>query len=535
MEEDRKGGKLNERQRERLCCGVLFFLALFAFLCVGSREPVMFDDSGSYVKIGLVEGVMPAYPLFMLLNQCLFGMEGYLSAVVVEQAVLAAVCVLFFVRTLGKEFHLRPLELCLFFLLALAPYTTELPGSMATQQILTEGLSYSLFYLFAAVSLRAVWTGRYTWCACSFAAAFALAMLRSQLQILFAVCAAVFLYVVCRRRDRGKRAAILVRLAAGTAGGVCLCLLCILAVSKITAGYMKSVKPYADFSVFAMKVQSPEEYEEYLQELADEGAEVVEGPDKPLEEMSAEELADRAGTMIITNQYVSLVFARGMYEADREDEKLFEDAAVRELYRRLYEAVDAEKQRYVYAERGLWMWQDIVGGIGRIGTTCLKIPARYYAENDPEIIIQGRVSDVRNTQLMLIGTTLLRAHLGRFLYHTAAMLPQAFISTVFFQIRPLYFLCHLATLFLYLSAIALTVWGLADSRADRKCAELMAFALVCNAVMVVAISLVFFGQQRYLVYNFGIFYMAYYLLLRRLWTARVRSLISGRAAAEESS
>ena len=56
-----------------------------------------------------------------------------------------------------------------------------------------------------------------------------------------------------------------------------------------------------------------------------------------------------------------------------------------------------------------------------------------------------------------------------------------------------------------------------DRRADRKCAEFMALVLGSNVVMVVVISLVFFGQQRYLVYNFGAFYIAYYLLLRELW------------------
>ena len=43
--------------------------------------------------------------------------------------------------------------------------------------------------------------------------------------------------------------------------------------------------------------------------------------------------------------------------------------------------------------------------------------------------------------------------------------------------------------------------------------------------MVVVISLVFFGQQRYLVYHFGTFYIAYYLLLRELWNCRVRDQV----------
>lgn len=69
------------------------------------------------------------------------------------------------------------------------------------------------------------------------------------------------------------------------------------------------------------------------------------------------------------------------------------------------------------------------------------------------------------------------------------------------------------------------IWGYADKKADNKYAEFMAVVIGSNVVMVVIISLVFFGQQRYLVYNFGIFYIAYYLLLRALWKCHIRDRV----------
>ena len=74
------------------------------------------------------------------------------------------------------------------------------------------------------------------------------------------------------------------------------------------------------------------------------------------------------------------------------------------------------------------------------------------------------------------------------------------------------------------------VWGFADKKADEKCAEFMALVLGSNVVMVIVISLVFFGQQRYLVYNFGVFYIAYYLLLRELWNCRIRDRLKEKFA-----
>ena len=59
MAEKRKKLQLNTAQKDRLLYGSLVLLALFAFLLVGSREPVLFDDSGAYMRINRVEGVMP--------------------------------------------------------------------------------------------------------------------------------------------------------------------------------------------------------------------------------------------------------------------------------------------------------------------------------------------------------------------------------------------------------------------------------------------------------------------------------------------
>ncbi len=503
----------------------LAVLAFIAFLVFGSREPVLFDDSGSYTIIKNVEGVMPVYPLFLLLNQYVFGLERYLDVVVVEQAVLATVCVLLFVKTLKDEFHLNYWETYLAFFLSLIPFTTEMPQSMATQQILTEGLSYALFYLFLTVLLKAVWTKKYTWFAGSLAMTFAMAMLRSQFQILFVVCGVIFLYVVCGRKQGGRKVYVWIRTVLAVAGALCICLAGIFVISGLTAGYKNMITTNEKFSLFVMKVQFPKDYETYLLSHMDDGKAVVDetSEEKVNEEreLSVEELAGQ----IATSQYVSLIFSRGMYEADREDVYLFEDEVVRGLYSELYMAADAEKQRYAYARKGLWMWRDIVGGIGTVGKTCLWVPSQYYAENYPEIVLSDNYNETRNAHLTLIGITLLKAHFGRFLYHTLMMLPQAFICTVFFQIRPIYLLCHLITLFLYVSALMLMTWGFIDRKADHKSAELIGVVLGSNVVMVIVISLVFFGQQRYLVYNFGAFYIAYYLLLRELWNRHIREKV----------
>lgn len=515
--------QLHMKQKEWLFYASLLLLALFAFLFIGSREPVLFADSESYMKMEPREGLMPVYPFFLLINQCLFGMERYLKAVIVEQAVIAAVCVICFTKIFKDKFRLRIWEGYLVFFLTLMPFTTEMPQSMATQQILTEGLAYSFFYLFVIVLLKAVWTKKFRWFAGSLGMTVLLAMVRSQFQIMFCVCGVAFLYMVCRQERRKTKIAMPVRIAAGTAGCLIICFVGIFAISRITAVYKDAIGKGGIFYETVLKVQFPETYEEYI--LGQSEKPVQAGQE--LEEQSS---LERRVTQVQTSQYVTLIFSRGMYEADREDVYLFDDEVVKNLYVELYEAADAEKQRYAYARKGLWMWQDIVGGIGKVGTTCFHIPAAYYTENYPEIVLSDDYSETRNAHLTLIGITLLKAHFGRFLYHTLMLLPQAFICTVFFQIKPIYLLCHLVTLFLYLSALILMIWGFADKKANDKCAEFMVLVLGSNVVMVVVISMVFFGQQRYLVYNFGAFYIAYYLLLREFWNCHIYSRVKERFA-----
>lgn len=504
--------QLSEKQKEIIVYGSLALLGLLAFLVLGSGEPVMFDDSDSYMRIRRIEGVMPVYPLFLLLNQYIFGDDKYLQVVIVEQAVIAVGSILLFIKVIKGRFELRYWEMYLCFFLCLLPFTTEMPDSMATQQILTEGLAYALFYLFMICLVQAVWNKRFAWLTGACGMAFLLAMLRSQLQILFGVCGVIFLYLSWSVfKTPVKR---LGGLIIGIAGCLLISGAGIWVISRTAEGYNRLINDNMTVNAFIMRIQDPEYYQEFSQTDS--------GTVKSSEEIEAairtrQEEKYAAQPAINNSQYTSLIFSRGMYEADYEDADLFTDEMLKGLYEVLYGAVDHEQQRYAYENKGLWMWQDIVGGIGRVGKTCLPIGVQYYRDYYPEIYESDSFNGIWNDNLQTIGMELLQEHVGRFLYHTLMLLPQAFICTVFFQIKQIYLLCHLVTLFLYLSAAALMIWGYADKKINNKYAEFMAVVLGTNIVIILLISVVFFGQQRYLVYNFGIFYVAYYLLVAQLW------------------
>lgn len=494
----------NNSKKEWLFYISLGILSLLIFTIPGETGYVLFDDSPSYMNLyAVMEGVMPGYPLFLHGNKLLFGESGYLYAAVAQQIVLAAVCVIAFIAVIKKKFRLTYWEAYICYAFALIPFTTNMPGSMTTHEIVTEGIAYSLYYLFAAALLQTVWSKSIKWLGALCVMTLVLALIRSQLQILFGVCGIVCIYIFVLRpgvTDRQKKN----RLSSFLLGLVCCVLISLSGVGvvwKVSAAFQD------------MKAEVRREEQRKAQQTENTAAS---------EKGETQTQSKPAKPVFTTSQYVTLIFSRGMYEAEYDDYLLFEDEQVRELYLYVYPRMDKQQKRYVYAKPGLWMWQDIVGALGKIGETGYHNQNAFYKEYYPELIYDSKYSSVRNANQIKIGLTLIKAHFGRFLYHTLMLLPQAFICTVFFQIKRIYLLCHLVTLFLYLSAAALMIWAYRDKKVENAYGEFMCSVLGTNLVLVLVISLVFFGQQRYLVYNFGIFYVSYFLLLMQLWKIYLR-------------
>lgn len=496
----------NKKRTEFFFYLSLAILGLLLFRLPGTGEPVLYSDSESYMTVlRYAEGVMPVYPLYLQLNRFLFGEEIYLIAVNWEQVVFATVSLMLFVAMLRKRFELPCFMGYGCFLFGMLPFTTNLPEGMTTQTILTEGIAYAAFYLFMAALLKSIWEKNVRWFLALLFMVVFLSALRAQMQILYGVCGLVFWYILMTKRKKGRLPGWFLTLL-GLAGCAVISLSGIWLTSRISSAYQQQI------------VRNIVRYnQEHAQEQGN--------GDKDAETVRAESEAHAQRYIAAPNQYVTLILSRTMYEAEEQDYRLFEEQEMQEIYLAMFQAVDEEQCRYVYATPGLWMWKDIVGGIGRIGGICTNAQNEYYEEH-ADVYAQQDYATVRNGQQLQIGVTLLKAHFGRFLYHTLMLMPQAFISTVFFQIAPIYLLCHIATLLLYLSALALMIWGFADGRTDKGAASFMAAVLGVNLILIGVISIIFFGQQRYMVYNFGIFYMSYIVLLWELWKTHGKSWIT---------
>lgn len=486
--------QLNSKTVNILFLLSLFVLSMAAFSFLGAGGYVLFDDSPSYIEFyKYTEGVMPVYPLFLYGNRLLFGESVYLDFVIAEQAVFAAFCIIVFVQTVRKRFDLRYPECYCVFLLALLPFTTDMPDAMTTQEIVTEGIAYAAFYLFMALALKTVWTKKIRWMWGLVGMTLLLSATRSQLQMLFGVCGIIFFYVMLMKPTQTGEKKWKQRILIGFVGCIVIGLAGVWCTGRISTTYQKVIS-------------------------RNRAAIINDG-------QAAKGVDTNKSRVNTSSQYVTLIFSKGMYEAEYNDYQLFENVRQQELFQIYYQIVDEHESRYVYAEPGIWMWQDVVNGVGKIGLLCAGAQMEYY-RGIPEIYSDSDFNRIKNQDQLQIGLTLVKAHFGRVLYHMLLLLPQAFIFTVFFKIEEIYLLCHLITLFMYISAIGLMIWAYKDKKIDSAYGEFMAVVLGVNVLMVVVISLVFIGLQRYVVYNFGIFYIIYFLLLVQLWKVYGKNRLS---------
>ena len=531
--------QLNNKNVNLLFSLSLLMLSMAAFLFLGADGYVLFDDSESYIQLQNGQGVMPLYPLFLFFNRLLWGNERYLDFVIVEQAVIAAFCVLWLVLKIKNRFSLKFWEAYAVYLLALLPFTTDMPAAMTTQEILTEGLAYALFYIFAVFLLDALWDKSLLQLLCSWLFVFVLGLLRSQLQMLFGVCIVALLYIVFMKFRHKRRMALLGSMLITSVICICLMGIGVLGVIRINAsvqrmmyGETKLARLIQDNAITVEMESAPGQTEIVESEATEYEITEAEISEAVTETTTAEEVPSSPPNThpevlayleqgyedsgVAISQYDTLIFSKGMYEADYEDYLLFEDEQLQEQFLLLYDIVDKQGYRYPYADSGLMGFRHISDAVGAIGVASLGSLDKYFADYYNTTIVYF-VYQKTSQSVRTIGLKLLTHHFGRFIWHTIRLSLPAFVASVFFQKEQFYLLCCLITLFLYLTAIGMTVWSYVDRRADRRYGELMLGVLITDFVLVIALSLLFIGLQRYVVYAFGMFYIAYFLLLRQLW------------------
>lgn len=457
-----------------ICLGAFFYFLPGQWISIE-------DDSIAYLEKG-GEGVLPGYPIFLSFFRRVLGERYFLNGVVVTQSILAIICTLLFVIMLRNQFKLRGWECILLYAACMLPFSIYLPESGITHQILTEGITYSIFYLFFMAIIKAVWMVDYKWYLMSMLTAFLLGIIRSQMIFLQAICLLILLWITLKKNIGRMWHKI----------GICLVTLVVGMV--LSLGTYRAIYAFAAFDFTQPKLKADV--------VNADGNEGVEEQEKN-SDGSENSISGRSSN----SQFVTIIMSRGFYEAEQNDADLFQDKMMRGIFMRTYELADSEGKLYNHAPSGLYMWREIV--YDRMKGYALQAIAEY------DSLYPGERARDTNSIVLELGLRVLFKHFNRYVYHTIRLMMPSFIATVFFQIEPIYLLCHFITLFLYIYAMAGCV-VVYRNKQNRKSVEFMATVLGVLIIMVVSVNVLFIGLQRYVVYGMGIFYCALYLISKEI-------------------
>lgn len=461
--------------KQKVTYASLLIIGIVFFFFVGIRGHIIGGDSEVYIAFRHQIPFLPFYPLFLQVCRKLFGEAYYLDVVAAMQGMVSLAACLSIVRFFQKKFLLKNLELFLLFLLSLMPFAIEFPRYIISHEIMTEGFGYPMFYFYIMILLTGIYKRKSTWVIGSALFVVFMGMLRAQLQFLFAVSAIVYFYVTIMNRAEGKKESQNAFLY--YASSIIVCFLMIF-------GGMKLVT-------------------------------------------IADDITEKKFFGIGAQSYTSFtMFSKVIFASDEDDIDLFQDEELRELFSRIYYESDRQKCRYVYTPEGIWGWEYIQSGTAQNTRVEMEVTAAWLRE------VKGMSDEyaIEQESLRLCGEmmkVLFWDNLGGYLSQSFRMMIGAFVATVLFKRQGFYMLCHIGTAIFYLLAFILIGIFYKFDKLDSRKAETMLLIAGTAIMNVVATDLMFVTVQRYLIYTYGLLYIAMYLLLKDLYIGYIAERHSG--------
>lgn len=135
---------------------ILVAVSVYYFIFLGESGFVHMNDSPGYLSVGFTR--FPVYPMLFQLFLRLFGAEHYQLYMTYFQGLLATGAVMFLLHFLSTKFELRRAESLFLYFTLLLPYGIDTlwnePRYVYTHYITTEGITYSLYYIFLVFLLH---------------------------------------------------------------------------------------------------------------------------------------------------------------------------------------------------------------------------------------------------------------------------------------------------------------------------------------------------------------------------------------------
>ncbi|NLL78180.1 MAG: hypothetical protein GX235_13235 [Clostridiales bacterium] len=439
--------------------GLLLVLAVLFLGMFAAFGPGIYNDSDQYIKMHIHRE--PLYPLFLASLRAVFG-EAWLTAMGIIQNLLAATSIWLFAEYVMKQFSLRFWEEAIVVLLGLMPHMiTKYVSSLhlfITNSVMSEALCIPLFTLFLLECFKVLAeekssAQRAAWI--SLALAFLLSLTRSQMMLTLLMWAVIAIVKIIITKS--KKGGVILRIAA------VFIIVAVAFLARTTA-----VKSY---------------------NLIFNGR-------------------------FINNTYGTVnTLTNILYASDREDGENIKDEEAREFFYRMYDLTEERRANYRYAGDS---WQDKVEHIEQWHDTVKyeMIEDVFYQTYDKTVtndyITQNLMADETAGKII---AGILPKCFGRWSGNYLLIASYGLIRSIA-VVHPV---INWIALFLYLSAIVMTVWTVRRTLKEEgrigSSAWLMVLSLLAIAANVFGVSLTIMALSRYMIYGFSAFYTAYFILI----------------------
>lgn len=210
-------------------------------------------------------------------------------------------------------------------------------------------------------------------------------------------------------------------------------------------------------------------------------------------------------------QFTDAISGRVLCTIEQENREYI-DEEYRGLFDFVYAEVDERKQREPYFRKDWHRWEDIVYSTNENTKMFGNLMQEYSEENSKEY---GR--DVYT----YLTVKLFKCHLWEYFKMTGVLCMQSLVVSIFIQPASIYELCWSMAFVIYIVTILLLIYSkrMGSDSQYRIPMLVTGIALLGNAVIT---NIFFCGLQRYVVYTFGFFYIALFLLIKGIFIKRIK-------------
>lgn len=458
---------------------VIVILGVVIYLILGREWVHLEDDSYLYITCNEDYGVSPLYSSFLFFFRRLFGNHSYLMIVAIVQSIFAIWATSSFSMYIRKRFELGFLETIIVYVLCSLPYIIYFPDYGITHCILTEGIAYSLFYIYFIQIVKYMCEMKITNLFGIMALSILMAITRSQLMLVLFFSAFVVSGTVVncyiKQGERIKKVIVWLGIFGATSIG---CFIIIVGGKRL---FRENILPEINRETAVAEVAS----------LADS------------------KIEDHVVKIISkSGQLRDIVQIKAFFEANPADVELFSDVGEQRLFEYIYATLDEKKDLHVHIRKGLYGWMDITkGDIPVVVSQCAHT---YKVENIYDEIALGDVAECNDIATKMAVRLFVR-HLPQIVIHSLRIMLMSVVASVFFQIEKIYLLCHIIAIGLYIALVVLMIRNKDDKRLWQLSKAILGFMLT----LIIFTNLAFLGLQRYVVYGMGIFYIVLFLQLRK--------------------